>query len=44
MKHLQFVGLESIFDHKADSLSLGKLRLLELARALATKPKTIVTR
>lgn len=42
MKQLQFVGLESIFDHKAESLSLGDLRLLELARALATKPKLLL--
>lgn len=42
MKYLQFVGLDSIFDHQAGSLALGKLRLLELARALATKPKLLL--
>ena len=42
MKHLQFVGLESIFDHKAEVYHSGNLRLLELARALATKPKLLL--
>lgn len=42
LEYLQFVGLESLIDHKAESLSLGDLRLLELARALATKPKLLL--
>ncbi|MGO4887691.1 ABC transporter ATP-binding protein [Anaerobacillus sp. MEB173] len=42
MKHLAFVGLESLVDVKAGNLSLGKLRLLELARALATNPKLLL--
>jgi branched-chain amino acid transport system ATP-binding protein len=42
MKYLQFVGLDSLYNHKAGSLALGKLRLLELARALATKPKLLL--
>ena len=29
-------------DHKARNLSLGNLRLLELARAIATKPKLLL--
>jgi len=42
MKYLEFVGLDSLYDHQAGSLALGKLRLLELARALATKPKLLL--
>lgn len=42
MENLKFVGMEDYFDHKAGSLSLGKLRLLELARALATDPKLLL--
>lgn len=42
IEYLQFVGIASILDHTAASLSLGKLRLLELARALATKPKLLL--
>ena len=42
MEYLKFVGIENLYDHKAGSLSLGKLRLLELARALAAKPKIVL--
>ena len=44
MEQLRFVGMEEFFDHKAGSLSLGKLRLLELASALATESKIIIAR
>ncbi|HHY21863.1 MAG TPA: ABC transporter ATP-binding protein [Bacilli bacterium] len=42
MEYLKFVGIENLYDHKAGSLALGKLRLLELARALAAKPKLLL--
>lgn len=42
MEYLKFVGIENLYDHKAGSLALGKLRLLELARALAAKPKILL--
>ncbi|MDV6378709.1 ABC transporter ATP-binding protein [Sporosarcina sp. GW1-11] len=42
MEVLQFFHLESVFDQKASSLSLGKLRLLEFARAYATRPKLLL--
>lgn len=42
MEQIKFVGLEDLCDVNAGSLPLGKLRLLELARALATKPKLLL--
>ncbi|MBE1555320.1 ABC transporter ATP-binding protein [Sporosarcina limicola] len=42
MSYLAFFGLQDIFDQKASSLSLGKLRLLEFARAFATEPKLLL--
>lgn len=42
MSYLEFFGLEDLYDQKAASLSLGKLRLLEFARAFATKPKLLL--
>lgn len=42
LKHIEFVGLSDIYDVNAGNLSLGKLRLLELARALATDPKLLL--
>lgn len=42
MGYLEFFGIADIFDHQASSLSLGKLRLLEFARAFATKPKLLL--
>ncbi|ARF17638.1 ABC transporter ATP-binding protein [Sporosarcina ureae] len=42
MDILRFFNLESLYDQKASSLSLGKLRLLEFARAYATEPKLLL--
>ncbi|MFD1737294.1 ABC transporter ATP-binding protein [Bacillus salitolerans] len=42
MEELRFVEIEDIRDVVAGNLSLGKLRLLELARALATEPKLLL--
>jgi branched-chain amino acid transport system ATP-binding protein len=39
---LQLVGIENLCEMEAGNLPLGKLRLLELARALATKPKLLL--
>lgn len=39
---LEFVGLAHEWRNKAKNLSYGNQRLLEIARALATKPKLIV--
>lgn len=42
LEQLRFVGLIDDVERKAGSLPLGKLRLLELARALATEPKLLL--
>ncbi|HHW36105.1 MAG TPA: ABC transporter ATP-binding protein [Bacillales bacterium] len=42
MEEIKFVGLEDLYNVNAGSLPLGKLRLLELARALATKPELLL--
>lgn len=42
MEQIKFVGLEDLYNVNAGSLPLGKLRLLELARALATKPELLL--
>lgn len=42
LSELEFVGLDHEWQNKAKNLSYGNQRLLEIARALATKPKLIV--
>jgi len=42
LAELEFVGLVHEWQNKAKNLSYGNQRLLEIARALATKPKLIV--
>jgi branched-chain amino acid transport system ATP-binding protein len=42
MAELEFVGLAHEWKNKAKNLSYGNQRLLEIARALAAKPKLIV--
>lgn len=42
MAELEFVGLAHEWQNKAKNLSYGNQRLLEIARALASKPKLIV--
>lgn len=39
---LAFVGLDHLYKVKAGNLALGNLRLLELARALATEPQLLL--
>ncbi len=42
VEHLSFVGLAGEKDRMAGTLSFGNLRLLEFARALASKPKLVL--
>jgi branched-chain amino acid transport system ATP-binding protein len=42
LEMLQIVGLEAFKDEKATSLPYGQQRRLEIARALATKPKLLL--
>lgn len=42
MTHLADLGLADIADHSAGSLSFGRRRMVELARALATEPKLLL--
>lgn len=42
MEYLKVVGLEQCADHRADSLPYGLQRKLEIARALALKPKLLL--
>ncbi|MBA4537506.1 ABC transporter ATP-binding protein [Bacillus aquiflavi] len=42
MEQIKLVGLEDVYDVNAEGLPLGKLRLLELARALASEPKLLL--
>ena len=42
LAELDFVGLSDHVESRADSLSYGNQRLLEIARALATKPKLLI--
>ncbi|RED52669.1 ABC transporter ATP-binding protein [Cohnella lupini] len=39
---LEYVGLESLLNEQANSLSYGAQRRLEIARALATRPKVLL--
>ncbi len=42
MEELKFVGLEQYVAHKSNNLSYGNQRLLEVARALATRPRLLI--
>ena len=42
MQDLAFVGLDADYNNLAHNLSYGKQRLLEIARALATKPRLLI--
>ncbi|HEY9555275.1 MAG TPA: ABC transporter ATP-binding protein [Acidimicrobiales bacterium] len=39
---IELLGLEAVSDQRADSLSTGRARLVELGRALATAPKVVL--
>jgi branched-chain amino acid transport system ATP-binding protein len=39
---LDFIGLDDVAGVRADELSTGRARLVELARALATRPKVLL--
>jgi branched-chain amino acid transport system ATP-binding protein len=39
---IEFVGLQAIADTRTDALSTGQARLVELARALVTRPKVLL--
>ncbi len=39
---LDFVGLEGVAETEASALAYGQQRLLEIARALAAKPKLLL--
>ena len=42
MKDLAFVGLDADYNNFANNLPYGKQRLLEIARALASKPRLLI--
>ncbi len=42
MQELAFVGLDTLYNERAGSLSYGKQRLLEIARALASDPELLI--
>ena len=42
MEELEFVGLKDDLSHRSANLSYGNQRLLEVARALATRPRLLV--
>jgi len=42
LSQLEFVGLEDVVEQQAGTLPLGKQKILEIARALATNPRLIL--
>ena len=42
LSHLEFVGLADVAQQQAGTLPLGKQKMLEIARALATNPRLIL--
>jgi len=42
LSHLEFVGLDDVAQQQAGTLPLGKQKILEIARALATDPRLIL--